>query len=67
MWKSDLPKPPIGSFENCARCEKQFTVVSTLISFVSSYLTTRALDEVYLSCKPSTRLVVPYMRQVFWC
>jgi DNA repair protein RAD7 len=21
------PKPPIGSFENCARCEKQFTVV----------------------------------------
>ena len=28
MWKNDLPKPPIGNFENCARCEKQFTVVS---------------------------------------
>ena len=27
MWKSDLPKPSIGSFDNCARCEKQFTVV----------------------------------------
>ncbi|PIL33306.1 hypothetical protein GSI_04756 [Ganoderma sinense ZZ0214-1] len=26
MWKNDLPKPPVGSFENCARCEKQFTV-----------------------------------------
>ncbi|EJF57989.1 RNI-like protein [Dichomitus squalens LYAD-421 SS1] len=26
MWKGDLPKPPIGSFEKCARCEKQFTV-----------------------------------------
>ena len=21
------PKPPVGSFEKCARCEKQFTVV----------------------------------------
>ncbi|KAI1787718.1 RNI-like protein [Ganoderma leucocontextum] len=26
MWKNDLPKPPVGSFEDCARCEKQFTV-----------------------------------------
>ncbi|KAI0761501.1 RNI-like protein [Trametes elegans] len=26
MWKNDLPKPPVGSFENCARCQKQFTV-----------------------------------------
>ena len=30
MWKGDLPKPPVGNFENCARCEKQFTVVSAL-------------------------------------
>ncbi|KAI0933361.1 hypothetical protein AcV5_005524 [Taiwanofungus camphoratus] len=26
MWKDDLPKPPVGSFEECARCDKQFTV-----------------------------------------
>ncbi|TFK80509.1 RNI-like protein [Polyporus arcularius HHB13444] len=26
MWKGDLLKPPVGSFEDCARCEKQFTV-----------------------------------------
>lgn len=26
MWK-DTSKPPVGSFENCARCNKQFTVV----------------------------------------
>ncbi|KAH9920184.1 RNI-like protein [Amylocystis lapponica] len=26
MWKGDLPKPPVGSFEDCARCDKQFTV-----------------------------------------
>lgn len=27
MWK-DSSKPPVGSFEPCARCSKQFTVVS---------------------------------------
>ncbi|OCH84255.1 RNI-like protein [Obba rivulosa] len=26
MWKGDLPKPPVGSFEECVRCNKQFTV-----------------------------------------
>lgn len=26
--KATGPKPPIGSFENCAKCEKRFTVVS---------------------------------------
>lgn len=25
------PKPPVGSFENCARCEKQFTVVIMVV------------------------------------
>lgn len=28
MWK-DSAKPPIGSFEECAKCSKQFTVVSS--------------------------------------
>ncbi|KAH9921033.1 RNI-like protein [Fomitopsis serialis] len=26
MWKGDLPKPPVGSFEKCAKCATQFTV-----------------------------------------
>lgn len=26
------PRPPVGSFENCAKCEKQFTVVWQLPS-----------------------------------
>ncbi|KZT66688.1 RNI-like protein [Daedalea quercina L-15889] len=26
MWKGDLPKPPVGSFEKCAKCKMQFTV-----------------------------------------
>lgn len=35
MWKDDLPKPPVGSFENCVRCQKQFTVVRSYIVFLS--------------------------------
>lgn len=30
LWSvggNGVPKPPAGSFETCARCEKQFTVV----------------------------------------
>ena len=28
LWSSNgTSKPPVGSFENCAVCEKQFTVV----------------------------------------
>jgi DNA repair protein RAD7 len=28
MWTNSSPsKPPVGNFENCAQCEKQFTVV----------------------------------------
>ena len=30
MWKDDLPKPPVGSFETCVRCQKQFTMVRSL-------------------------------------
>ncbi|KDR82125.1 hypothetical protein GALMADRAFT_58846 [Galerina marginata CBS 339.88] len=26
LWKNSSSKPPVGSFENCAVCEKQFTV-----------------------------------------
>lgn len=35
MWKDDLPKPPVGSFENCVRCQKQFTVVRSYIVLLS--------------------------------
>lgn len=27
LWSNGTSKPPVGSFENCAVCEKQFTVV----------------------------------------
>jgi DNA repair protein RAD7 len=30
LWTNGASKPPVGSFENCAVCEKQFTVVCHL-------------------------------------
>ena len=27
LWSSGASKPPVGSFEDCAVCQKQFTVV----------------------------------------
>jgi DNA repair protein RAD7 len=27
LWSSGASKPPVGSFEDCAECQKQFTVV----------------------------------------
>ncbi|KAI0328035.1 RNI-like protein [Cubamyces sp. BRFM 1775] len=32
MWKDDLPKPPVGSFETCVRCQKQFTVTKYTVA-----------------------------------
>ncbi|KAF5318044.1 hypothetical protein D9619_012123 [Psilocybe cf. subviscida] len=32
MWKDAAPKPPIGSFEKCAACQKQFTVTKYTIA-----------------------------------
>ena len=40
------PKPPIGSFESCAKCEKQFTVASfqaSLSGIRKAKITTRTL------------------------
>ncbi|KAI8974163.1 RNI-like protein [Trametes punicea] len=32
MWRDDLPKPPVGSFETCVRCQKQFTVTKYTVA-----------------------------------
>jgi DNA repair protein RAD7 len=33
MWTNGASKPPVGSFDNCAVCGKQFTVVRAMPSF----------------------------------
>lgn len=35
LWASNIPKPPVGDFEDCATCSKQFTVVSAQSLFRS--------------------------------
>lgn len=42
MWKSDLPKPPVGGFEDCARCQKQFTVVRVSLCYIPRPTETRS-------------------------
>jgi DNA repair protein RAD7 len=38
LWSNGTSKPPVGSFENCAVCEKQFTVVCyTFLSYHASH------------------------------
>jgi len=42
------PKPPAGSFEKCARCEKQFTVVCSLFLRIrKEFDMTLSTDKVY--------------------
>ena len=35
LWSTGTSKPPVGSFEKCAVCKKQFTVVCLLQNFLS--------------------------------
>lgn len=34
LYVGNRQRPPIGNFENCATCEKQFTVVSLTVLLV---------------------------------
>lgn len=38
LWSNGTSRPPVGSFENCAVCEKQFTVVCYTFFSCSKYL-----------------------------
>lgn len=46
LWTNGSSKPPVGSFENCAVCGKQFTVVSTHRLSLTTRLMV-ASDEIY--------------------
>lgn len=60
------PKPPVGSFEKCARCEKQFTVVimaSARLEYISFF---PSPDEIYASGKPASWLSLPPVFESIW-
>jgi hypothetical protein len=58
-------RPSVGSFENCAKCKKQFTMVSRRVLLVSCVLKVIA-DEVYYRCCPTSWFSVSSMRQIVW-
>ena len=59
MWK-DNKKPPVGSFEDCAKCGNQFTVVRATPIFSLSQALNSKVDEIY-SVNNSFWLSLPSM------
>ena len=61
-------KPPNGSFEKCARCTQQFTVVCTVLArSCSGAVLIISIDAVYNGCKPRPRLSLSQVRKRVWC
>lgn len=66
IWASSGgPKPPVGNFEKCAICEKQFTVVCTYISSIPHCLIPR-VDQIYYGGQFGKRLPVSSVREGRW-
>ena len=51
MWK-DTAKPPVGSFEECARCKKQFTVVCLLLFVIHQRIQIQLQTKYTLAANP---------------
>ena len=57
-------RPPIGNFENCVKCNQQFTVVRHFqLCPLASHLCSP--DQIYHGCGTSPRIPVPQVRKVF--
>lgn len=67
MGSSGDPKPPVGSFEECARCEKQFTVV-IMDGFLSRLAHSHFLypDEIYAGSESTTWLPLLPVCESVW-
>jgi len=61
LWSNNTPKPPIGSFENCAVCKKQFTVVSPC--FIPPTKTHLSVDKIYHGCQCRRRISLSPVRE----
>ena len=64
--RSSGVKPPVGSFEKCAKCEKQFTVVRDTFSYENFRLLIQLTDTIYNCSQPTSWLAVPYMCKSVW-
>jgi hypothetical protein len=62
LWSNKGSKPPVGSFEHCARCEKQFTVVS--LSYVVIVRDSPfVVDEIHYGCEPRSWIPLSPVRE----
>jgi hypothetical protein len=65
FWSNNGSKPPVGDFEDCARCEKQFTVVRVPPVLLLSYFDMLS-DQIHHGCKPRSWVSLPSMRESVW-
>ena len=65
FWSNNGSKPPVGDFEDCARCEKQFTVVCVPSVLLLSYSDILS-DQIYHGCESRSWISLPSMRESVW-
>jgi hypothetical protein len=61
---TDAKKPPAGSIENCAKCGKQFTVVSAVDIKLTNWRLTFPVG-IHFTSKPWARMALPPLYQSF--
>ena len=66
MWSGGDAKPPVGSFEDCAKCETQFTVVRTAHYMHVQMLIELVLDQVHDGCGSWSWFSLLPLRQSVW-
>lgn len=59
-------RPPVGSFENCAKCKQQFTVVRQYQCCLSDITMTLFTDQVYYGSGAPSRIPVSQVCKIFW-
>jgi hypothetical protein len=59
-------RPPIGSFEDCAKCKQQLTVVCHIQRCPSDVALTLFPDQIYYGCGTSSRILMLQMRKILW-
>lgn len=68
MWGGNAAKPPVGSFDECARCGKQYTVVRPFhLRSSRAGHDARIADEVHDGRRARARIPLPPMCQGGWC
>ena len=67
MWSGGDARPPMGSFEDCSKCEIQFTVVRTAVHCIHpGIMVELVLDQIHDGCGPWSWFSLFPMLQSVW-